>query len=58
MIDSIISFFIVMILTVSSVADIPEESTAKSYLDTIPFVLLITDGLLNRLKMQRTLETT
>ncbi|XP_050965415.1 protein shortage in chiasmata 1 ortholog [Labeo rohita] len=35
-----------------------EESTAASYLDTIPFVLLVTDGLLKCLKMQRTLETT
>ncbi|KAK2910950.1 hypothetical protein Q8A67_003083 [Cirrhinus molitorella] len=35
-----------------------EESTAASYLDTIPFVLLITDGLMKGLKMQHTLETT
>uniref|UniRef100_A0A9J8B2D7 Protein shortage in chiasmata 1 ortholog n=1 Tax=Cyprinus carpio carpio TaxID=630221 RepID=A0A9J8B2D7_CYPCA len=34
-----------------------EESISASYLDTIPFVLLVTDGLLRRLKMQRTLET-
>ncbi|XP_077097802.1 protein shortage in chiasmata 1 ortholog isoform X2 [Siphateles boraxobius] len=53
-----ISFSTAVPETISSVADIPEESTAKSYLDTIPFVLLITDGLLNRLKLQRTLETT
>ncbi|KAK7164019.1 hypothetical protein R3I94_002670 [Phoxinus phoxinus] len=52
-----ISFSTAVPETISSVADIPEESTAKSYLDTIPFVLLITDGLLNRLKMQHTLET-
>ncbi|XP_073696221.1 protein shortage in chiasmata 1 ortholog [Garra rufa] len=34
-----------------------EESTAASYLDTIPFVLLVTDGLLKSLKLQHTLET-
>ncbi|KAF4113834.1 hypothetical protein G5714_006379 [Onychostoma macrolepis] len=34
-----------------------EESTSASYLDTISFVLFVTDGLLQRLKMQRTLET-
>ncbi|XP_039514607.1 protein shortage in chiasmata 1 ortholog isoform X2 [Pimephales promelas] len=49
--------FISFSTAVPETRDIP-ESTAKSYLDAIPFVLLITDGLLNRLKMQVTLETT
>ncbi|XP_059405514.1 protein shortage in chiasmata 1 ortholog isoform X4 [Carassius carassius] len=38
-------------------SNLSEESISESYLDTIPFVLLVTDGLLRRLKMQRTLET-
>lgn len=50
--------FISFSTAVPETTDISEESTAKSYLDTIPFVLLITDGLLNRLKVQRSLETT
>ncbi|XP_051537287.1 protein shortage in chiasmata 1 ortholog-like [Myxocyprinus asiaticus] len=39
---------------------VPEskESTAASYLNTIPFVLFITDGLLKRSEIQHTLETT
>ncbi|XP_067263701.1 protein shortage in chiasmata 1 ortholog [Chanodichthys erythropterus] len=49
--------FISFSTAVPESTDISEESTAKSYLDTIPFVLLITDGLLNRLKIQFTLET-
>ncbi|XP_048044714.1 protein shortage in chiasmata 1 ortholog isoform X1 [Megalobrama amblycephala] len=49
--------FIFFSTAVPESTDISEESTAKSYLDTIPFVLLITDGLLNRLKIQFTLET-
>ncbi|XP_067295641.1 protein shortage in chiasmata 1 ortholog isoform X2 [Pseudorasbora parva] len=50
--------FISFSTAVPETTDISEESTVKSYLDTIPFVLLITDGLLNRLKVQRILETT
>ncbi|XP_043096568.1 protein shortage in chiasmata 1 ortholog [Puntigrus tetrazona] len=46
-----ISFF-----TAVPESNFPQESTA-SYLHTVPFVLLITDSLLQRLKMQRTLET-
>ncbi|XP_051750781.1 protein shortage in chiasmata 1 ortholog isoform X3 [Ctenopharyngodon idella] len=49
--------FISFSTAVPESTDISEESTAKSYLDTVPFVLLITDGLLNRLKIQFTLET-
>lgn len=40
------------------ISDLSEDSDAASYLDSIPFVLLVTDGLLKRSRIQRALETT
>ncbi|XP_073808058.1 protein shortage in chiasmata 1 ortholog isoform X3 [Danio rerio] len=48
--------FISFSTAVPESTDFTEEPTAGSYLNTVPFVLLITDGLLKRLKIQLALE--